>query len=76
MSNEELWNLVLGELELNTTKASFITWFQYVYLMEFKNNFAENKKILGNNTMPSKKIRNKVAGYIARLKKAEKAENK
>ncbi len=44
--------------------------------IEFKNNFAENKKILGNNTMPSKKIRNKVAGYIARLKKAEKAENK
>src|SRR3990172_11582271 len=40
ISNEELWNSVLGELELNTTKASFITWFQYVYFMEFKNNLA------------------------------------
>lgn len=38
--NEELWNLVLSELELNTTKASFITWFQYVYLTDFKDNLA------------------------------------
>ena len=44
--------------------------------VEFKNNFEGNKKILGSNTMPSKKIRNKIAGYIARLKKAEKQESK
>ena len=30
--------------------------------------FEENKKILGN-TMPSKKLRNKMAGYLSRLRK-------
>ncbi len=36
----------------------------------FTNAFNDNKKILGN-TMPSKKIRNKIAGYIARLQRAK-----
>ena len=37
---------------------------------DFSSNFEENKKILAENQeMPSKKIRNKIAGYIARLKK-------
>jgi len=36
----------------------------------FEEEFNKNKKILGS-TMPSKKVRNKIAGYIARLKKAE-----
>lgn len=36
----------------------------------FEEEFNSNKKILGS-TMPSKKVRNKIAGYIARLKKAE-----
>ena len=44
----------------------------------FNEAFERNKKVLGN-TMPSKPIRNKIAGYISRLKKAEnlkqKAEN-
>ena len=34
----------------------------------FSSNFEENKKIL-QDLMPSKKVRNQVAGYIARLKK-------
>jgi len=34
----------------------------------FSSNFEENKKALGN-TMPSKPLRNKIAGYITRLKK-------
>jgi ribosomal protein S17E len=34
--------------------------------------FEENKKILGN-TLPSKKIRNQVAGLLTRIKKQEKA---
>ncbi len=38
--------------------------------LPFDNTFEANKKIL-SNTMPSKKIRNKIAGYIARLKRAE-----
>lgn len=39
-TNEDLWNAVLGELELNTTKASFITWFQYVFLTDCKDGLA------------------------------------
>jgi len=38
----------------------------------FTNSFETNKKVLGNNLMPSKKIRNQIAGYISRLKKREK----
>ena len=36
----------------------------------FNESFNDSKKILGS-TMPSKKVRNKIAGYIARLKKME-----
>jgi len=36
----------------------------------FEEDFDKNKKVLGKN-MPSKRIRNKVAGYISRLKKQE-----
>lgn len=35
---------------------------------QFSDNFDENKKILGM-TMPSKRIRNILAGYITRLKR-------
>ena len=37
----------------------------------FGEHFTGNKIMLGNNTMPSKKIRNKIAGYIARLRRAQ-----
>ena len=36
--------------------------------VRFSESFEENKKILGK-TMPSKKIRNQMAGFLARLKK-------
>ncbi len=36
----------------------------------FTESFEENKRLLGN-TMPSKRIRNMIAGYITRLKKIE-----
>ena len=36
--------------------------------IQFNKNFEENKKILGR-TMPSKKIRNQMAGFLARLEK-------
>ena len=39
--------------------------------IEFNSDFEKNKKILGT-TMPSKKIRNQLAGYLTRLKKTEK----
>ena len=38
---------------------------------KFSGDFNENKKVLGK-MMPSKKIRNQVAGYITRKKKIEK----
>ncbi len=34
--------------------------------LDFNEDFDHNKKMLGN-TMPSKSIRNKIAGYISRL---------
>jgi ribosomal protein S17E len=34
----------------------------------FSGNFGNNKKVLGM-TMPSKKIRNQMAGYLAKLNK-------
>jgi ribosomal protein S17E len=37
---------------------------------KFNSEFENNKKILGS-LMPSKKIRNQVAGYITRKKKTE-----
>jgi len=40
---------------------------------KFNDNFDDNKNLLGD-TMPSKKIRNKISGYIARLKRAEQKE--
>lgn len=39
--------------------------------IEFNESFKENKEILSNDTMPSKKLRNQIAGYAARLKKQE-----
>lgn len=39
----------------------------------FTEKFEENKRILGNN-MPSKSLRNKIAGYISRLKKMKRIE--
>ena len=41
--------------------------------VEFDEDFEKNKKILGNN-MPSKKLRNRMAGYLSRLKRQEKKE--
>ena len=38
--------------------------------VKFSEDFEKNKKILGN-TMPSKKIRNQMAGYLSHLKKIE-----
>ena len=38
----------------------------------FSADFEQNKKVLGN-TMPSKKIRNQVAGYLSKREKKQKA---
>jgi ribosomal protein S17E len=39
--------------------------------VKFEDNFETNKKILGKE-MPSKKIRNQMAGFLTRLKTQEK----
>ncbi len=39
--------------------------------IDFSEKFETNKKILGRE-MPSKKVRNQIAGYLARFKRAEK----
>ena len=41
--------------------------------VEFSENFDRNKKILGNN-MPSKKMRNQIAGHLVRRTKKERVE--
>ena len=38
--------------------------------IEFNEIFEKNKKILGNS-MPSKKLRNRIAGFLSRIKKQE-----
>ncbi|MAG07522.1 30S ribosomal protein S17e [Candidatus Pacearchaeota archaeon] len=40
----------------------------------FTTKFEENKKLLNSYTLPDKGTRNKIAGYIARLKKVENIE--
>ncbi len=39
---------------------------------EFTNKFDNNKNILKHFELPDKRTRNKIAGYITRLKKSEK----
>lgn len=41
--------------------------------INFTDSFEENKKMLGSDTMPSRKIRNQLAGLLAKIKKLEKA---
>ena len=43
--------------------------------IDFSEDFEKNKKLLGQE-MPSKKVRNQIAGYIARLKRFEKEKEK
>ena len=38
----------------------------------FGKTFEENKRSLGSSLLPSKKVRNKIAGYLTRLKKNQK----
>ena len=40
--------------------------------IKFGEDFEKNKKILGNNTIPSKKMRNRMAGLLAKLKRQSK----
>jgi chromosomal replication initiator protein len=35
MNNEQIWQAVLGEIELNLSKANFITWFKDTFISSF-----------------------------------------
>lgn len=37
MTNEELWQAALGEIELSISKANFITWFKNTYILSNEN---------------------------------------
>ncbi|MCK5211164.1 chromosomal replication initiator protein DnaA [Candidatus Parcubacteria bacterium] len=38
MNNNQLWQAVLGEIELNLSKANFTTWFKNTFISEFNDN--------------------------------------
>ena len=62
----------MGRIKSKMVKRTSI---QVISLSEddfFKKDFESNKKLLGT-TMPSKRIRNKIAGYISRIKKNTKS---
>ncbi len=37
MTNEEIWQAVLGEVELTISPASFVTWFRDTFILNFEN---------------------------------------
>lgn len=37
MDNNQIWQAVLGEMELNLSKANFITWFKQTFISSFEN---------------------------------------
>jgi len=36
MSHEEIWQAVLGEVELAISPASFVTWFRDTFIIDLK----------------------------------------
>ncbi len=59
----------MGKIKSKLVKRSAKTFINKG--VEFTESFEKNKKILGN-TLPSKKLRNQMAGFLAKLKKQEK----
>ena len=60
--------LVYRKLELKSKQVKRASHALINAGIEFSESFENNKKILGNE-MPSKKMRNKMAGYLARYHK-------
>ncbi|MFA5163699.1 MAG: chromosomal replication initiator protein DnaA [Patescibacteria group bacterium] len=40
MTNEQIWQSVLGEMEVSLSKVNFITWFKDTFISSFENNRA------------------------------------
>lgn len=38
MNNEQVWKAVLGEIEVNLSRANFVTWFKDTFISSFENN--------------------------------------
>lgn len=58
----------MGKIKSKLIKRSANTFMQKG--VEFSESFEKNKKVLGR-TMPSKKLRNQIAGFLSRFKKQE-----
>lgn len=37
MNNEQLWQAILGEVELNLSRANFTTWFKQTFISSCEN---------------------------------------
>ena len=37
MTNEQIWQAVLGEIEVNLSRANFVTWFKDTFISSFEN---------------------------------------
>jgi len=61
MTNEELWQATLGEIELSISKANFITWFKNTFILSN----GEGKVIIGvPNGFSKEWLENKYRHYI------------
>ena len=67
----EIFLLIMGRIKTKAIKRASIRLIARVPEI-FGEEFEHNKKVLGNTTMPSKKVRNMTAGYITRLKRNNK----
>lgn len=63
MTNEELWQATLGEIELSISKANFITWFKNTFILSN----GEGKIVIGvPNGFSKEWLENKYRHYILR----------
>lgn len=68
MTNEQLWQAVLGEIELNLSKANFTTWFKNTFISSYE----DDKAIIGvPNTFTKvwleKKYHKEIAGAMENI---------
>jgi chromosomal replication initiator protein len=61
MTNEELWQAALGEIELSISKANFITWFKNTAILSNEN----GRVLIGvPNGFAKEWLENKYRGYV------------
>lgn len=61
MNNEQLWQAVLGELELLVSKANFTTWFKSTFIISLDN---ETALIAAPNAFTKNWLEKKYAGQV------------